>query len=94
MFQCQMAIRETICEKDWYMINWAFSLEFTFGIYCNGYQSELIYMNIWYENINILNGKKIRFFKIPITKDIFKEIMNVFCYPISSMFLIGVKMLW
>lgn len=69
------------------MISWAFSLEFIFGIYCKGYQSRLIYMNIWYATINILDGKKIRFLKIQIMKDIFKEIMNVFGYPMSSMFL-------
>ena len=69
------------------MVSWAFFLEFIFRIYYKGYQSRLIYMNIWYATINILNGKKIRFLKIQIMKDIFKEIMNVFGYPISSMFL-------
>lgn len=71
MFQCQMIIHEAICEKDWYIINWAFPLEFIFGIYYKGYQSELIYMNILYANINISNGKEIRFLKIQIMKDIF-----------------------
>lgn len=46
MFQCQMVIHEVLCEKDGYMINWTFPLEFIFGIYYKGYQSELIYMNI------------------------------------------------
>lgn len=40
------------------MINWTFSLEFIVGIYYKEYQSELIYMNIWYANINKLNDKR------------------------------------
>lgn len=61
MFQCQMVIHEVLCEKDGYMINWTFPLEFIFGIYYKGYQSELIYMNISYANINNINDKKISF---------------------------------